>query len=295
MRRRIVSFFMVIFTFFSSLFTGNINMYKKCYVFPELLYGDTERQELDLYIPKDCGDHVGLVLMIHGGGWVQGNKDFYEEELRVFSRDMGYAAAAMNYRYASEDVDVFGILDDISLALQKIKDTAAKKGVTIDKVLLTGISAGAHLSLLYGYTRADTAPIRPAAVVSLSGPTDLSEHGFVFENELGDASFMSNLLSLVCGQNFTPETFEEAVPALQKASPLTYVNADTVPTVICQGLKDTLVPSVAGTMLDEKLTASGVPHDLLLFPNSGHGLEYDADCTKQMWELYARYAKTYLN
>ena len=177
---KIIAFFMAIIAFFANLFGISIPGVTEpadsgSYIYADAAYGDEERQILDLYIPKESDGTIGLVLMIHGGAWIAGDKNAYGADmLRYVSEDVGLAAAAINYRYLSETVNLHDIIDDIDLALQFIKEKGEENGVTIDKAMLTGTSAGAHLSLLYAYSMKDTAPITPACVVSYCGPTDLA-------------------------------------------------------------------------------------------------------------------------
>ena len=299
MWEKIVAFFMSIIAFFTSLFgfggSGNDG-----YTFKNLAYGSHERQVMDLRLPKENDGEVGLILFIHGGGWIEGDKEGYEEALKVACNDLGYAAAAINYRYISETVNLHDEADDIDLALKVIKEKGKEKGIDINKVLLTGSSAGAHLSMFYAYSRKNTAPITPAAVVSNCGPTDLSDENFFYNqdmnvnNGLGDEEFVSLLFSYACGQKFTYAQRATAKEALLKVSPIYYVNSSTVPTVINHGQKDNIVPYSNATALAETLEEYGVTYDFNIYPNSGHELGNDPDKVKIADDLLFKYIRTYL-
>ena len=61
--------------------------------FYDLAYGDHERQIYDLALPAEgCG---GLILFLHGGAWIHGNKDYYRDEFDEWC-GKGFAAAAIN-------------------------------------------------------------------------------------------------------------------------------------------------------------------------------------------------------
>lgn len=298
MWERIVAFFMSIIAFFASLFGGaqinNCNFYK------DLAYGTDERQIMDLCLPKDNDGEVGLVLFIHGGAWIAGNKDGYEDNIKSTCNDFGYAAAAINYRYLSENVSLKDITNDIDAALTKIKQVGAENGISINKVLLTGASAGGHLSMLYAYSKKETAPITPVAVVNYCGPTDLSDDNFYYNSdlgmnsELGTFEVIDQLFSYACGQSFTHETKAEARQALLKVSPIYYVDENTVPTVINHGKKDTIVPFSNASALAAKFEEYGVTYDFNIYPNSGHGLSDDKANEKTADKLMLQYAETYL-
>ena len=256
-------------------------------------YGDHERQVLDVAVPTNKkGQTVGLVLMIHGGGWTAGDKEIYYDEVSRWANEYGYVAAAINYRYADgDDVTTDDMLEDIDAALAEIKSIAQSYGVTTKKALLTGGSAGAHLSLLYSYKCADTAPIKPAAVVSLSGPTDLYDKGYYEDNPIADD--IIDLMSALTGESFGPYSYEKAEEALKYASPTTYVDT-AVPTIICHGTLDSVVPVSNAYTLDELLTEAGITHELIIFENSNHGLESDPDMSALMSERMYIYARKYL-
>ena len=292
MWEKIVAFFMSIITFFMSLFgLGSINSYE----YRDVEYGTHERQVLDLNIPKETDGEIGLVLFIHGGAWIAGDKSSYENGIRSAADTYGYAAASINYRYISDTVSFADILDDIDAALACIKEIGIENGVNINKVLLTGDSAGGHLSLLYAYSRAETAPITPAAVVSNSGPTDLYDNNFYINNALGDAEVLAGLFSDGCGKEFTYAERESVKQELMEASPVYYVNENTVPTVINHGMKDSIVPFSNAQTLDAKLTEYNVTHYFNAYPNSDHDLGADKENKDLASSLLVEYCKTYLD
>ena len=176
-----------------------------------------------------------------------------------------------------------------------VRSKAAENGVNIEKVLLSGKSAGGHLSLFYAYSRKDTAPITPAAVVSYCGPTDLADINFYYNNGMGDTDFVCQVMSYACGKYFTMDTKDEAAAALAAVSPITYVDENTVPTVIAHGVKDDIVPFTNAEALDAKLTEYGVTHDFVIYPNSNHHLVDDPDCAQRADALLHQYAAAYLN
>lgn len=308
MWERIVAFFMSIIAFFASLFGIDMNESSPpeyntsetqfSYVYENLAYGsDAERQIMDLYVPKNV-TNAGLILMIHGGAWIEGDKNSYaaaaKDSCETYGQ-FGLASATINYRYLSESISMSDILDDIDAALAKIKETAASKGVTVDKVLLSGNSAGGHLSMLYAYSRKDTAPITPAAVVNFCGPTDLLDDSFYLNSELG-IDMIEKLVSWSIGKQVTYETKGNFLQEIKAVSPLYYVNENTVPTVINHGKLDTIVPYSNAVALDAKLTEYGVTHVFNTYPNSGHGLdnEGDKEINDYAYQLLLEYVQAYI-
>ncbi|MBR3598124.1 MAG: alpha/beta hydrolase [Clostridia bacterium] len=293
MWEKIVAFFLSIIAFIASLFGVDINMGSE-YVYYNLAYGKHDRQVMDLCLPENNDGEVGLVLMIHGGAWISGDKEGYSSALKTVCNELGYASAAINYRYLGDGVTLHDIADDIEAALTVIKEKGAEKGININKVLLTGGSAGAHLSMFYAYSRAASSPITPVAVVSDCGPTDLTDENFYIDSGLGDEEAIAYLLSLCIGKEFSFSDRAKFVEEIKAVSPLYYVNENTVPTVINHGQKDDIVPYSNALSIVEKFEEYGVTYDFNSYPNSGHGLDSDPENKKIADELIYRYIKTYL-
>lgn len=293
---KIIAFFLAIINFFLGLFgLGAIGGQDfDCQTFFDMAYGTHERQVVDLCIPDGASGDLGMVLFIHGGAWIAGDKESYEGGMNYGASSLGIATASTNYRYLSDDVDILDILDDIDAALAKIKAKGNEVGVNINKVLLTGDSAGAHLSLLYAYARKSTAPIAPVAVISNSGPTNLYDDNFYHNNALGDEAVISDLMSKACGQRFTYETKESAKEALYRVSPIDYVSADCVPTVINHGSADSIVPFSNAQTLDALLTEYGVEHALNVYQGADHDLGKDDAAKERADELLFGYIDRFL-
>lgn len=254
-------------------------------------YGNNERHYFDLVIPKNAVSEKGIILYIHGGGWIAGEKDVYLDTLKD-NASRGYISASVNYRYADgKKVTCEDMLNDIDAALLKIKEICLEYGYEVSRLLVTGGSAGAHLSLMYAYTRSNSAPVTPAAVVSYAGPTDLTDPNFFVTQHKED---VKKMISKVSGANLTKKSVSECEDALLLASPVNYVNSDTIPTLLCQGIKDDVVPYSNATTLYDLLQQYGVESELISFPNSGHGLEADQSESEYANEMFYKYVDMYI-
>lgn len=306
---KIIAFFMSIIAFFMGLFgAGGGNgggettkpttpSEKPTYSqHMNVSYGSHERQKLDVYFPEEHDGEVGLFLLIHGGAWIGGDKSSCTETGLVAARDFGLVGAAINYHYISDSTHMDTLMNDIDLALAKIKAMGAEKGINVNKVMFMGFSAGAHMSLLYAYSKADSAPIKPVAVVSCAGPTDFTDESFYINNSIGDAETMATLFSWAGGKSFTyaDRANAEVRSSLEAISPLNYVSANSVPTIINHGDKDTIVPYSNAVNLDAKLTEYGVPHHFNTYKNDGHGLGNDKATDDVAYTHLIEYINTYL-
>lgn len=292
MLTKIISFFIAGIMFLSNLVGINFG---QCSVFEDISYGEHERQKLDLYIPKNTDGEAGLILMIHGGGWIAGDKSCYADIIKEYSEKYGYVTASVNYRYLSFEVGFDDILDDIETAVDTVKQKAAENGVAVNKMLLSGHSAGGHLSLLYAYSRKDSSSIAPAAVVDFCGPCDLTDPNYYNENSTDSSKSLYTLIaSLTYGSSLTLEQVGKTEEKLKKASPIYYIDENTVPTVINHGVKDDIVPFSNAASLEAKLSENGVTHVMNTYPNSGHSLSNNSLCENAADDYFYLYAKKYL-
>lgn len=114
-------------------------------------YGDGERQNFDILLPKS-EKPTPLVIFIHGGSFVRGDKDnaykFRFSDID-YILDKGIAFMTINYTYAKsrDNRGVFNCLDDVQRALQYIRFHAELYNIDKEKIAVYGESAGAGSSL----------------------------------------------------------------------------------------------------------------------------------------------------
>ena len=81
--------------------------------FKSVVYGqDVTRQSLNLYLPSKMQGEVPLMLFIHGGAWITGDKSDFDSDAYNNCKKYGIATATISYRYTSQTVDIYDILDD---------------------------------------------------------------------------------------------------------------------------------------------------------------------------------------
>ena len=301
MLKRIISILLSITALFSGLTVSNDS---DAIRYRNLPYGiRAKRQILDLNIPKNIKGDANLMLYIHGGAWTSGSKDDYEPALdRMTNR--GIVAAALNYRYSGwpNYASVYDILDDITAALETIKEKAAENGINLKGVMFNGGSAGAHLSLLYAYSRVDEAPVKPVAVLAQCPPTDFTDFSF-YDGSIHEIdpekwcipkSEWCKYLTVMTGTIITQSNLEKKTDALYDISPMKYVNKNTVPTILAHGTKDTVVPYANSVNLEKKLTEYGVEHEFITFEGAWHDLQGCPEGSKALDKVYIEYINKYL-
>lgn len=114
-------------------------------------YGDHPRQVLDFW-KADSDKPTPLVLAIHGGGWVNGDKNSYHKTVDRYLKE-GISVAAINYRMVPQAVEakveppVRWPLEDAARALQFIRSKSAEWNIDKKRIGATGGSAGGCSSL----------------------------------------------------------------------------------------------------------------------------------------------------
>ena len=104
--------------------------------------------KLDVYQPRGTSEPAPTLLFIHGGGWTNGVK---ETSLMNFLPylESGWAVVNVEYRMA-DDAHAPAAVEDCRCALRWIYRNAEQFNFDVDNIVVTGNSAGGHLSLTTG-------------------------------------------------------------------------------------------------------------------------------------------------
>ncbi len=205
-------------------------------------YGDAGRRNtLDIWrrpdLPLDAGAPV--LVQVHGGAWVIGNKEQQAMPLMSHLADRGWVCVSINYRLSPRATWPDHIVD-VKRALAWVKANIARYGGDPDFVAITGGSAGGHLCSLAaltanepefqpGFEEADTSVV---AAVPIYGVYD-----FTNRDGTGRADMAPMLGKLVFKSQM-----DESRDVWEKASSMSWVGADAPPMFLVHGSNDTLVP-----------------------------------------------------
>jgi acetyl esterase len=134
---------------------------------PDLAYGSHPRQKFDLYLPEDNNAGRAAVLFVHGGAFVDGDRnrtgEIYANVLHYFGRH-GIVGINAGYRLAG-DAKYPGATEDIAAAVAWAHEHAREIGADRDRIFLMGHSAGAAHAGSYVYDKR----CRPASGPGLAG------------------------------------------------------------------------------------------------------------------------------
>jgi len=232
--------------------------------------------KMDLYLPRYSPGPTPVVMYIHGGGWVGGSK-----ETSLFSilpyLEMGWAVVNVEYRLGRISLAPAAV-EDCRCALRWVIGHAKEYNMDASKIVVTGHSAGGHLSLTTGMLPASAGlerqcpggeELKVAAIVNWYGITDVGD--------LLDGPNMKTYA--VAWMGSLPNRDEIA----RRVSPLNYVRAGLPPILTIHGDADPTVPYTHALRLREALDKAGVSNELLTIPGGKHG----GFTREQMLKIYA--------
>jgi len=258
--------------------------------------GDLDIQA-DVYRPDD-EELRPVVIWVHGGALIAGNRVKPKERVREPLLKAGYVIVSIDYRLAPE-TKLPAILEDLEDAYAWVHRWGQKlfHGKT-DRLIVMGGSAGGYMTFAAGFR---VTP-RPTALVAFWGYGDLtgnwysqpSEHYLkqdlvsrekayvgVSGPELTDGGIRRRdrgNFYLYCRQQglwpievtgFDPKTQDEAYDSF---SPVRNVTRDYPPTLMVHGTEDNDVPYEQSVLMAEQFKKHGVWHRLITIPNAGHGI-----------------------
>ncbi len=246
----------------------------------DIAYGALPAELGDVYMPADPKDRRPAVILIHGGGWIEGSRKADDGLSRLIAAQ-GLVVFNIDYRLADKakpDTRWPAQLVDAQLAVRFLRAHANEFAVDPARIGAMGDSAGAQLAVFLGVlprvvlgAGSELYPDQKPdvmAVVDQFGPTDLPGMG-----RSGAASIEAMFgIAAPTGQ------------ALLTASPLPSVTAHSAPVYILHGESDDIVPFQQSRQLADTLRAHDVKTELVSFAG-GHeyaGLPPEAATKLQM-------------
>lgn len=210
-------------------------------------------QRLDIYWPEEGDGPFPVIVSIHGGAFMGGDKRDAQLTPMLQGLERGYCVVGVNYRMSGE-AKFPALAHDIKAAIRWIRASAKDYLFDPDRIAAWGGSAGGYQSLMVGVS-ANVPELNDLslgnanqsshvqAVVDWFGPTDflkmdeqLAESGMAPPEEEAHNG-PNSPESLLLGRTIT-----EAPDLVRSASPETYLHPNVPPFFIQHGTKDNIVP-----------------------------------------------------
>jgi acetyl esterase/lipase len=234
-------------------------------------------QTLDLYLPDGPGPFP-LVINIHGGGFMMGDKGMLDAPIAKALLARGIAVASIDYRLSGE-ARFPAAIEDAKAAVRFLRANAARYKIDPERFLAFGQSAGGNLASLIGTTGNAAVFDNPAlgnpgvssrvsAVIDWFGPSDFSQM---------DPQAKAQGCPPDHGAADSPESTYLGAPIatvpdkVKAANPIAYIDPADPPFLLQKGSEDCLVPVAQSKVLADALTKAGVQAQLEMLEGAGHG------------------------
>jgi acetyl esterase/lipase len=240
-----------------------------------LVYGtaaDRTKLVLDIWLSDvtTTGSSSSAVVKVHGGGWTGGNRSQGIDWNRWLNQ-LGYHVFDVEYRMPAPErwKDEVG---DVKCALGWVAANAPNYQINPTRISIMGFSAGGNLAMLAAYSMGDprlppscdVPTVSVKSVINLYGPADLT----LLYGSSGSRTYVQNVMRQYIGG--PPTQYPDRYRAV---SPLSYIGANTPPTLTLLGTSDHIVPIDQARSLDQALAQAGVTHETYLLPGNDHGFE----------------------
>ncbi len=235
--------------------------------------------QLDVWVPASPSSPL-LVVWIHGGAWMFGDRRYLPETLRpkqLFEELVaaGLAVATIDYRHALE-AQFPAQLHDAKAAIRYLRSHADVLGINTERIGVWGESAGGHLAALVGLTAHHPELEGAIGVLRQSSAVDVvvDWYGVADLGLQPREKRAAEVLAMLPPEMLTPP--EELLAGgqdehtLAAASPISYVAPGAPPFLLIHGTADTVVPYEQSEVLAQALTEAGVPVRLVPIEGADH-------------------------
>ncbi|MBV7275995.1 alpha/beta hydrolase [Clostridium sp. PL3] len=239
--------------------------------YKDIIYKNTNGVPLtlDIYssLKKD-GNPSPVILYVHGGSWVYGDKsipDALSPVLNTF-REEGYTIICTSYELKRDKANFNKQVADVKDTIRWIYKNKSNYNLDPNEIGVIGVSSGAHLSLLASYSGNDEFtddkvlskyPSKPKYLIDFAGPTDLS---------LLNTSNLNYDLTRIFN------SIKDKNTVIKKFNPINYVSKSIPNTLIIHSNLDPMVPYKSSKELYDKCIEEHSNVELITLKSSVHDL-----------------------
>ncbi|GAA4725868.1 hypothetical protein GCM10023216_15330 [Isoptericola chiayiensis] len=241
----------------------------------DAVYARFDGRPLDLSVwePASGGSGAPVVVLVHGGGWVTGDRRRPGTAAHAgWFADQGYVAVSVDYPLSGDDEHRWDVVEpQVACALVWVARHAAEHGGEPGRVFLVGDSAGGNVALDVAY-RARAGTLEPACdgdvpeVAAVSTLYPVADPAGLHDNP--DPLVGADARTMA--ERYTGGSPAEVPQRYDAVTPATHVTPSSPPTVTVTGAADHLVPPQGAADLAATLAAHDVDHQHVEIPAAGH-------------------------
>jgi len=217
------------------------------------------------------------VIVIHGGGWVEGSKEDMLTRFCVPFVQHDFVVANVEYRLANAAAAPAAV-NDVLTAARWFHNHAAEYKVDAGHIIVMGASAGGHLALMVGMApaSADLGPtVKIVGVIDFYGIADVADQ-------------VEGPNKQPYADAWIPEQPDRMALA-RRLSPITYITKGLPPVLAIHGDADPIVPYDQSVRLTKALKAAGDDAELITVSSGKHGFEPDE--MNKLWPQIFKWLK----
>lgn len=222
--------------------------------------------KFDFFAPETDGV-LSLVVLIHGGGWISGDRSMYRDEA-LWLVSQGFSCACISYRLAPL-YPYPAAVADVQAFIRFARQNSAELGIDPQKIAVLGNSAGGHLAAMAGLCSKsfdpECAAERANAVVNICGISDLR-----------NPHVTHHPISISFLEEFMGGAYQDDEDRWAEASPITWIKDTPPPMLIFHGTEDDVVVIDQSRALERSLTAAGGEVELVELPGEGHSFTWNS-------------------
>ena len=249
--------------------------------FDDISYGpDPVWNLLDVYRPRAAEGPLPVIIDVHGGGWVYGDKFVYQYYCMELAQH-GFAVVNFSYRLAPENVFPAS-MQDMDAVVRFVLSNADRYGFDLSRVFLVGDSAGAHMTVMYSNmctdrNYAETLGVIPpegfvpSAVVLNCGVYDICE---MLKDQNPSVLLLKPLVRDLLGVKAIPETLSAEQDAL--LCPVKYINGRFPAAFVMTAIGDFLVRQPDCIL--PQLERNGIRHAFKVYGSEENKLHHVFHC-----------------
>lgn len=219
---------------------------------------------LTVFEPRQGTGNGSAVIIFPGGGYSHLAGDLEGREVADWFTARGFRAFILSYRLASNGYGLPVPLIDARRAIQTVRARAADYHIDPHCIVVIGFSAGGHLAALAGTQFVPGDPHADDPIERASSRPDFVVLGYPWLDAITrDTTYLSYCKIF--------KVMDQCDALRAKYAPVLFVSKDTPPTFIYQTFADKTVSPAATVEFYQALIKAGVPSEMHVFANGGHG------------------------